>query len=90
MNIVAPRPPQKKFRWVGKADDLIGCNFCSGRTAFIGHCGVGEEESLYLVTYACISYAGNPRLTWDGANCDVEVIRFVDVIISVVEGEEGN
>ena len=90
MNIVAPRPPQNKSRWVGKSEDLTGINFDSGRTAFIGHCGSGEEESLYLVTYSCISCASNPRLTWNGAGCDVKVIRFVDVNISVVEREEGN
>ena len=90
MNIVAPRPLQKKFRWTGKADDLTGINFDSRKTAFVGHCGSGEEESLYLVTYNCISYASNPRLTWNGPNCGVKVIRFVDVNISVVEREERN
>ncbi len=88
MNIVAPRPPQKKFEWTGKADDLTGTKFDSRKTAFIGHCGAGEEESLYLVTYDCISYASTPQLTWNGANCDVAVIRFVDVNISVIEREE--
>ena len=90
MNTVTPRPLQKKFEWTGKADDLIGTNFGSRRTAFIGHCGAGEEESLYLVTYKCISYASAPWLTWNGPNCDVKVIRFVDVNISVVEREERN
>ena len=85
MNTVTPRPPQKKFRGTGKVGDLIGVNFDPGKTAFIGRCEEGEEGSLYLVTYTCISLAGKPMSTWMEVNSAIEVIRFVDVNISVVE-----
>ncbi len=87
MNIVTPILPVSKFRWTGKIEDLIGGNFKEKRSAFFGSCGAGEE-ALYLITYKAISLAGKPGSTWDYNSCDVEVIRFVDVNISVVERKD--
>ena len=85
---MTPIPPAKKFVWTGQIRDLIGDNFKNEKSAFIGTCGCGDDETLYLITYECISQASNPRSTWDALSCSVEVIRFVDVNISIVERED--
>ncbi len=87
MNTVTPIPLKSKFRWTGEVGDLIGDNFDSEKTAFIGSCGAGEE-TLYLVTYECVSIARCPQSTWESSICTVEVIRFVDVNISIVERKD--
>ncbi len=87
MNTVTPIPVRSEFRWTGELGDLIGDNFDSGKTAFIGSCGAGEE-TLYLITYECVSMARCPQSTWEMSECDVRVIRFVDVNISIVERKE--
>lgn len=49
-------------------------------TAFIGQCGSGPINSLYLITYDCVVLALEPRKTW-GNLADVTVDRFCDVEI---------
>jgi hypothetical protein len=55
----------------------------SGHTAFIGQCGEGPANSLYLITYNQIVLANDPHDTWT-SDCAVEVARFVDVEIRVL------
>ncbi len=88
MNTVTPIEQKKKWVWTGQIGDLIGGNFKNVKSAFIGTCGAGEDDTLYLVTYECISVAGEPGTTWKAMGCSVEVIRFVDVNISVVERDK--
>jgi hypothetical protein len=54
-------------------------------TAFIGKCGDGLDNALYLLCYGTIVEAKNPRYTWDSDDCSVEIHRFVDVDITVRE-----
>ncbi len=88
MNTITKTPEQKKHIWTGKLKDLIGVNFRTSRTAFIGTCGT-EEDRLFLINYDCIAVAEEPDQTWSCDNCNVEVIRFVDVNITVI-GESKN
>ena len=89
MNTVTLAPPKKKYVWEGKSKDLIGKYFTILRSAFIGRCGDGSKEELFLVAYCGIVQADNPESTWSFGTCDVKVIRFVDVNITVV-GESKN
>ncbi|KKK88615.1 hypothetical protein LCGC14_2741370 [marine sediment metagenome] len=88
MNTVKPLTLRKKFAWTGRLGNLIGTHFKDKKSAFIGTVGFGDDETLYLVTYACISQANTPCHTWSALGCSVKVIRFVDVDISIVEREE--
>ncbi len=67
--------------------DLCGPNFDTNRSAFLGEVG-WELFDLYLVTYQGISKATNPQQTWDTKNCSVQVSRFVDISISIVERKD--
>jgi len=59
------------------------CKSCK-ETAFIGKCGGGPEDSLYLITYEGIVLAFDPKMTWnDSAN--ITVNRFVDIEIKAIE-----
>ena len=84
MNTVTKIPELKKYVWTGKIKDLIGGRFQTSKTAYIGNCGC-EDDRLFLINYDCITVAEDPDQTWSSNDCDVEVIRFVDVNISVVE-----
>ncbi len=85
MNTVQASPKKREFEWTGKPKDLTGGYFRESRTAFIGKCGAGDDEELYLVTYDCIVKAKEPKVTWAYKGCEVKVTRFVDVNIIVVE-----
>ncbi len=85
MNTVKPLHLKKKFVWTGQVKDLIEDNFKNKKSAFIGTTGTGDDETLYLVTYDCVSQANSPCHTWSAFGCSVKVIRFVDVDISIVE-----
>ena len=65
--------------------DLYGQNFETFATAFIGKCGNGPENSLYLITYDNIFLANDPRQSWSGRSCTVKVDTFVDVEITIKE-----
>ncbi len=89
MNTVKPLPLRKQFAWTGQVGDLIENNFDDEKSAFIGTAGTGDNETLYLVTYECVSQANSPCHTWSTPGCNVEVIRFVDVNISIVKRKKG-
>lgn len=55
-----------------------------GPTAFIGRCGKGPDNELYLVTYDTIFLATNPFSAWDTPVCSVYINKFVDIEITVV------
>lgn len=57
-------------------------------TAFIGKCGNGPENSLYLINYECICLASNPlRDSWNTDICPVLVKEFVDIKITITKQE---
>ena len=64
---------------------LCGNNFETSATAFVGACGNGPENSLYLITYDNIFLAGDPRHSWSGRGCTVRVDTFVDIEITIKE-----
>ncbi len=78
---------KKKFEWTGQLKDLIGTNYKEEKSAFIGTIG-DRKNILFLVNYDCILVADEPNATWDCKGCDVEVIRFVDVDITIIERDE--
>jgi len=65
-------------------NQLVGKNLLPDRTAFIGRCGDGPTDSLYLVTYSGIVLANDPGRTWTYHDCDVTAKHFVDVEIKVL------
>lgn len=83
MNTVTKVPPKSKYVWTGNANDLIGDNFENVKSAFFGDIG-SEYNQLFLVSYGCIIKANRPDYTWLGSTCNVKVIRFVDVNITVI------
>ena len=90
MNTVTLAPPKKKkYVWEGPGKDLIGDYFTAHKSAFIGICGNGSEEKLFLVSYCGIIQADSPKSTWSFGPWDVKVIRFVDVNITII-GEGKN
>lgn len=85
MNTVTLTPlKKKKYVWTGVLKDLIGSSFRNYKSAFMGTCGVETEEKLFLVTYDCVSLADTPGRTWDFDRCNVQVVRFVDVNITII------
>lgn len=85
MNKVTLIKQRSHYFWTGQIENLIGEHFKDDKSAFIGMCGTGDDDTLYLVTYLGISQASAPGSTWKTKGCSVKVIRFVDVNISVVE-----
>lgn len=67
--------------------DLTGDNYNEEKNAFIGQCGDGPSNALYIVAYDNIILAKNPRKNWSSP-CDVHILRFVDIDILVKEKEE--
>lgn len=70
---------ERKTNWC--LGDLIRSN----ETAFIGQCGIGPIHSLYLIVYEKIVLASCPQNAWSFPDCSVEVERFVDIKIEVIE-----
>lgn len=54
-------------------------------TAFIGRCGNGPENSLYLITYSSVVLATNPQRDWCDDYCQIVINRFVDIVITIKE-----
>ena len=54
-------------------------------TAFIGQCGYGPENEVYLITYSGIMVANNPKRCWINNDCSVYVDKFVDIEMIVRE-----
>jgi hypothetical protein len=54
-------------------------------TSFIGKCGYGPEDCLYIVGYSDICLAENPQvMCWSSRDCNVVINEVVDVEIKVV------
>ena len=60
------------------------CDIVHKETAFIGECGSGPPDSLYLISFGTIILASNPKITWSN-NPDIFINRFVDIEISIIE-----
>jgi len=64
---------------------LIGRNQ-KKETAFIGQCGNGPENSLYLINYGNICLASDPlKWVWNSVDCPVSVKEFVDIKITITK-----
>ena len=57
----------------------------SPETAFVGSCGNGPTNSLYLIAYEGIFLADDPMKYWSGKNVTVKVDTFVDIEITIKE-----
>ncbi len=77
----------KKQHRVFRLSDLCGDNFSDETSAFIGTVGKGEH-GLYLVTWQGVSKADDPTVTFSFGDVPIEVKRFVDVNITVVERDD--
>ncbi len=64
---------------------VTGDRFRSDKTAFIGKLNTKYEVKLFLVSYQGVIEAGNPGATCSGAAVTFEVIRWVDIDISVAK-----
>jgi hypothetical protein len=54
-------------------------------TSFIGKCGYGPEDSLYIVTHDHIFLATDPiYMLWTSKDCSVIINEIVDIEMSVV------
>ena len=65
----------------GKLKDFIGNNYTVSHSAFIGQCGVGPRDSLYLIVGNCICLANDPSAVWFSEDCSVSIRRWVDIEI---------
>lgn len=80
MNTITNSKKQAVRTTIGQIREL------NNETAFIGKCGSGPENELYLITYGSIFLASDPRKKqWSSLNCEVYVDRYVDVEIKIVE-----
>ena len=67
-----------------RVKDLLYNNLGRNKTAFIGRCGNGPDNSLYLIFYSRIVLAEDPGRVWENHDCPVDVDRFVDIEIAIV------
>lgn len=65
--------------------ELIDDYYSESKNAFIGECGNGPTNSLYLVTHSSIVLLENPSLVWSDFDCQVCVYKFVDLEIIMHE-----
>jgi hypothetical protein len=65
--------------------ELTKDNYTDERSAFMGRCGNGDKDALYLVTYDAIVLASNPYQVWQSGGCECYVTSFVDVMIGIQE-----
>lgn len=65
--------------------DLIDDNYKQQKNAYIGSCGNGPQDSLYIVGFDRIFLAEDPENTWDDPECSVYVDKFVRIRIIVEE-----
>ncbi len=77
----------KKQHKVFDSSELCGTNFRGDRSAFIGVVALGNP-GLYLITYQGVSKANDPSSTWARSSVRVEVDRFVDINITIVERDD--
>lgn len=53
-------------------------------TTFIGQCGSGQENDLYLITWDRIVLLSDPVRSWSTQSCPVQVDQYVDLEIRIV------
>lgn len=51
--------------------------------AFIGQCGNGPRNTLYIVGFNQIYQASDPYESWSSLDCEVVVQEFVDLVINI-------
>lgn len=83
MNTVS-KPLFKEQKTNYKLGELILCNG-GVETAFIGRCGCGPRNELYLITYDKIIKADEPKHSWESEGCSVYINQFVNIHITVQE-----
>ena len=85
MNSITPETKRQHMTF--RLSDLCGDNFSDDTSAFVGTVANGIQ-GLYLITYQGISSAANPIATYRVENVSIEVDRFVDVNITIVERDD--
>ena len=65
--------------------DFCFNNYKASVTAFVGTCGNGPKNSLYLITYDSIFLADDPYQSWSSKGCTVFIDEFVDIEITIKE-----
>lgn len=70
-----------KVCFKGCIGDLLH-NFKS-ETAFVGKCGEGKDDSVYLISHKQVISLIEPQYRWDILTCPVTVKYFVDLEIIV-------
>lgn len=63
--------------------NFIGANCVSNFNAFIGKCGDGPSNSLYLITYQSIVLMEDPSNTWSDYEVKLVIDEWVDLDIEV-------
>lgn len=66
-----------------KFDELTRDKHSNERNAFIGRCGNGPVDELYIIGWDFVYLANDPSRTWSTA--DLYVWKFVDLVINVQE-----
>lgn len=75
----------KMHSYRGHADTDLATVTACGETAFIGKCGDGPDNHLYLiVSDDMIVLAEHPHRVWIIPGCSVGVSYFVDIEITTV------
>ncbi len=77
----------KRQHKVFDLSELCGTNFRGDRSAFIGTVAHGNR-GLYLITYHGVSKANDPSSTWCHPKVSIEVDRFIDINITIVERDD--
>ncbi len=85
MNSITPEIKRQHMTFC--LSDLCGDGFSDDTSAFIGTVGSGEW-GLYLITWQGVSKANDPSITFKHPEARIEVDRFVDVNITVVERDD--
>ncbi len=64
-----------------KLEDFTKNNFSQKKSSFIGKCGNGPRDTLYLICYSCIVKADDTHKLWDLPRCPIYVQRFCNIKI---------
>ena len=63
-------------------DEVLKEAYQTNKTAFIGRCGYGPPNSLYLIIYDCIALASDPSFVWTSV-ASVIIDKWVDIEITI-------
>ena len=85
MNSITPETKRQQMTF--RLSNLCGDDFSDDTSAFIGTVGRGEQ-GLYLITRQGISKADDPSVTFKHPEARIEVDRFVDINITIVERDD--